>query len=320
MRCIFLFCTVLLPLAAQVKITQQGNEKISVDIDGKPFTEFFVGPSVPKPYLAPLRSASGKIVTRQYPIADVPGESHDHPHHRGLWFTHGDVNGYDFWANEDSQKGAGKGKGKVVLAKINKIASGKNSGYIDATFEWQAGGATLLTETRRMTFYSDPRLRIIDFDATLSPDQEVTFGDTKEGMFAIRLAAPLEEEQPKDIAEPKRTGKLVNSQNKIGEKNVWGKKSEWCDDSGVIDGEPLGVAIFDNPGNPRQPTYWHARGYGLFATNIFGLKDFEKGHLPDGSLTLRPGQPLRFRYRVVIHPGDAYSGIRGTYETYKAMK
>ena len=320
MRCIFLFLSVLLPLAAEVKITQQGNERISVEIDGKPFTEFFVGPDVPKPYLAPLRSASGKIVTRQYPMADVPGESHDHPHHRGLWFTHGDVNGYDFWANEDSQKGAGKGKGKVVLLKINKIAGGKSSGYIDATFEWQAGSATLLRENRRMTFYSDPRLRIIDFDATLSPEQEVTFGDTKEGMFAIRLAAPLEEEQPKDIPEPKRTGKLVNAQSKIGEKNVWGKKSEWCDDSGVIDGEPLGVAIFDNLNNPRQPTYWHARAYGLFATNIFGLKDFEKGHLPDGSLTIRPGQPLRFRYRVVIHPGDAYSGIRGMYEFYRAMK
>jgi hypothetical protein len=317
---IFLFFAVLLPLAAQVKITQQGNAKVAVEIDGKPFTEFFVGPDTPKPYLAPLRSASGKIVTRQYPMADVPGESHDHPHHRGLWFTHGDVNGYDFWANEDSQKGAGKGKGKVVLLKINKIQSGKTSGYIDATFEWQAGGATLLRENRRMTFYSDPRLRIIDFDATLSPEQDVTFGDTKEGMFAIRLAAPLEEEQPKDIPEPKRTGKLANAQNKIGEKNVWGKKSEWCDDSGVIDGEPLGVAIFDNPNNPRQPTYWHARGYGLFATNIFGLKDFEKGRLPDGGLTLRPGQPLRFRYRVVIHPGDAYSGVRAMYEAYKAMK
>ncbi len=307
-----LLFTLLAPLAAQVKITQQGTEKVSVEIDGKPFTDFFVGPDAPKPYLAPLRTASGKIVTRQYPMADVEGEPHDHPHHRGLWFTHGDVNGYDFWANEASQPGAGKGKGKVVLRKINKISSGRNSGYIDATFEWQAGGATLLTESRRMTFYSDPRLRILDFDATLSPEQEVTFGDTKEGMFAIRLAAPLEEE---------KGGKLVNAQNKIGEKNVWGKKSEWCDDSGTIDGEPAGVAILDNPGNPRPPTYWHARAYGLFATNIFGLKDFEKGRLPDGSLTIRPGQPLRFRYRVIIHPGDVYTAnLRAMYESYKAGK
>ncbi|HLH18751.1 MAG TPA: PmoA family protein [Bryobacteraceae bacterium] len=321
-RLLLVLVFALAPLSAQIKIAQQGDEKISVEVDGKPFTDFYLGPKTNKPYLWPLRTADGKAVTRNWPMADAPGESHDHPHQRGLWFTHGDVNGYDFWANEDGQPGAGKGKGKVVLLKVNKISSGKSSGYIDATFEWQIpGGVTLLTENRRMTFYSDPRLRILDFDATLSPDREVTFGDTKEGMFAIRLAAPLEEEQPKDIAEPRRTGKLVNAQAKTGEKNVWGKRSEWADDSGIIDGEPAGVAIFDHPGNPRTPTYWHARGYGLFAANIFGLHDFEKGRLPDGSLTLVPGQPLRFRYRVVIHPGDPYDAhIRGMYEAYKAMK
>ena len=101
-----------------------------------------------------------------------------------------------------------------------------------------------------MTFYSDPQLRTIDFDITLSPDETVKFGDTKEGMFAIRLAAPLEEEQPKNIPEPKRTGKLVNAQNKIGEKNVWGKRSEWADYSGQINGEPVGMAIFDHPVEP----------------------------------------------------------------------
>src|SRR5579884_1690997 len=183
-----------LPLCAGVDLTKHDDDHISVVIDGKPFTDFYFGKSAPKPYMWPLHAASGTIITRGYPIDEsVPGESHDHPHQRGLWFTHGDVNGYDFWANEDGQPGAGKGKGKVVLLKVNKIASGKSSGYIDATFEWQIpGGVTLLTENRRMTFYSDPRFRILDFDATLSPDREVTFGDTKEGMFAIRLAAPLE--------------------------------------------------------------------------------------------------------------------------------
>jgi hypothetical protein len=310
-------------LPAQVKITQQGNEKVSVEIDGKPFTEFFVGPETKKPYLAPLRAASGTIITRQYPMKeDVPGESHDHPHHRGLWFTHGDVNGYDFWGNEDSQQGANKGKGKVTLVKINKVTSGKASGTIDATFDWKIpSGQILLMERRLMTFYSDPQLRTIDFDITLSPDENVTFGDTKEGMFAIRLAAPLEEEQPKNIPEPKRTGKLVNAQNKIGEKNVWGKRSEWADYSGQINGEPVGVAIFDHPANPRYPTYWHARGYGLFATNIFGVHDFENDKSQDGSLTIKPGQPLRFRFRVVIHPGDANSaGLRKLYSAWANAK
>src|ERR1041384_2828117 len=99
---LLLFAALSLPLCAQVKITQQGNDKISVEIDGKPFTDFYVGAEAKKPYLSPLRTATGDVVTRGYPMAtNIPGESHDHPHHKGLWFTHGDVNGYDFWAESD---------------------------------------------------------------------------------------------------------------------------------------------------------------------------------------------------------------------------
>jgi hypothetical protein len=319
----FFFIALALPLCAQVKVTQQGNQKISIDIDGKPFSEFFIGPDTHKPYLAPLRTANGVVVTRAYPMdATVPGEAHDHPHHRGLWFTHGDVNGYDFWGNEPEQQSANKnskGPGNVVLVKVNKVTSGK-TGTIDATFAWKAEGKTLLVENRKMTFSTEPQLRIVDFDITLSPETKVTFGDTKEGMFAIRLAPALEEQQPKGIDAPKRTGKLVNAQNKVGEKNVWGKRSEWADDSGQIDGKPVGVAIFDNPGNPRHPTYWHARAYGLFATNIFGVHDFENDKNRDGSLTIQPGQPLRFRFRVVIHEEMNQVRLGEMFKQYAAMK
>jgi hypothetical protein len=299
---------VALPLAAQVKITQQGSTKVAVEIDGKPFTDFYIGPEAQKPYLHPLRTADGKIVTRQFPmVTGVAGEPNDHSHHRGLWFTHGDVNGYDFWGNEPVQKGAGKGKGKVVLERVSKVTSGKKTGAITATFLWKTdAGETLLVETRTMTFYSDPQIRQIDFESTLSPQVEVKFGDTKEGMFAIRLAAPLEEE---------KGGKMVSAQNKQGEKNVWGKRSEWVDYSGTLDGATVGVAILDHPSNPRFPTYWHARAYGLFATNVFGVHDFENDKSRDGSLTIRPGQPLRFRYRVIIHSG-ALTGIREAYEAW----
>lgn len=312
-----------LPMGAQVKITQDGNKKVSVEIDGKPFTDFYVGPETSKPYLHPLRTASGAVVTRGWPmVPDIPGELHNEPHQTGLWFAHGDVNGYNFWAADPVNPSTGKGKGKIVLIKIDKIASGRKSGTVAATFEWKTTeGVSLLTERRTMTFYSDPQFRTIDFDITLSPDQPVTFGDTKEGLFAMRLAAPLEEDQPKDIAEPKRTGKIVNAQNKATEKNVWGKRSEWVDYSGQLNGQNVGVAVFDNPSNPRQPTYWHVRGYGLLAANVFGLHDFEHDTARDGSLALRMGQSLRFRYRVVIHPGDVnQAGIRDMYDAYKAMK
>src|SRR6202046_2408247 len=150
-----------LPMAAQVRVVEHGVERISVEIDGRPFTDFFIGPETNKPCLHPLRSASGKIVTRGYPMENIAGETHDHPHHCGLWFSHGDVNGYDFWGNEER----GGKFGRIVLAKVNGVTSGKDLGTIDAAFIWQdPAGKPLLAEARRMTFYSRKDLRIIDFD------------------------------------------------------------------------------------------------------------------------------------------------------------
>ncbi|MGO4880015.1 MAG: PmoA family protein [Bryobacteraceae bacterium] len=304
------------PLAAQVRIAQHGIEYITVEIAGKPFTQFFIGPEVNKPYLHPLRSASGKIVTRGYPMEDLPGESHDHPHHRGLWFSHGDVNGYDFWGNE----GRGGKFGRIVLVKVDDLSSGKDSGTISATFNWcDPAGKPLLTEARHMIFYNQPKLRTIDFDITLTAIEKVTFGDTKEGTFALRVVSGLEEPRSHAPAEPPRTGHIVDSLGREGEKQVWGKRADWVDFYGTVDGEPLGIAMFDYPANPRHPTWWHARGYGLFAANIFGLHDFENDKSKNGSLTLAPGESLRFRYRVIIHPGnDRSAHIAKLYADYSA--
>ncbi len=307
------------PLSAQVTVTKEPTS-IRIDVNHKPFTEFFFGPETTKPYLHPLRSASGKRVTRGYPMENIPGESRDHIHQRGLWFTHGDVNGFDFWGNDPSQQN-GK-KGVVVLKNIGQLRSGEKSGSLEATFEWrEPTGKPLLTESRKMVFYADPKLRIIDFDILLTALEKVKFGDTKEGTFAIRLCSELEEPTPKSLPFPKRSGKMVNAEGLAGEQNVWGKRSPWVDYFGVVDGEKLGIAIFDNPANPRYPTYWHSRSYGLFAANIFGVHDFTNDKSRDASLTLETGKSLRFRYRVVIHPGDVSSaGIAGLYRDYAAGK
>jgi len=301
---------VSLPGWGQVKFTQ-GSDRILVDIDGKPFTAFFIGAETTKPYLHPLRAASGTIVTRRYPMEIVEGERKDHVHHRGLWFTHGDVNGLDFWGNDPAQQGPKKGK--VVTKKIVDLKDGKRSGSLIADFEWvDPQGKPLLRESRTMTFHSHPTLRIIDVEIKLTGIERAHFGDTKEGTFAIRLAAPLEENQ---------TGKMISAEGQSGEKNVWGKRSPWVDYSGEIAGEKLGVAIFDHPSNPKHPTYWHSRAYGLFAANIFGERDFHRDKTRDGGMTLEPGQTWRLRHRVVIHPGDTQSaGIAELYKKYAATK
>ncbi len=295
----FVLLLTLSAATAQVKITQHGKESISVAIDGKPFTEFFIGAAAPKPYLDPLRAATGTVVTRGYPMREIVGEAHDHPHHRGLWFTHGDVNGFDFWANEEKQKGVGKGKGVITLVKVNRAAGDT----IDATFDWAgADGTKILTEHRVMKFYAKPDVRMIDFDITLTAVEKAVFGDTKEGTFAIRLAAALEEPEKKSLPEPKRTGQMVNAEGAKGEKAVWGKASPWVDYSGEIAGEKVGVAIFEHPSSLKHPTYWHSRAYGLFAANPFGEHDFFADKSRNGSVTVEAGKSVRFRYRVLIHP------------------
>lgn len=312
-----LFSTAL-TATAQVKVTQAAD-RITVEIDGKPDTAFFTGSDVPKPYLHPLRAASGKIVSRRYPMENIEGETRDHPHHRGIWFSHGDVNGFDFWGNEP---GRPPKAGKIVLQKLVGVRSGKKDGAIEAIFDWVSpDGKRLLEEHRKMVFYSDPSLRTIDFDITLKALDKVVFGDTKEGTFAIRLAAGLEEPDKGQPASPKRTGKMVNAEGAMGEPNVWGKRSNWVDHYGEVEGETLGIAILDHPSNPRHPTYWHSRAYGLFAANIFGLHDFERDKTKDGSLTLASGGTLRFRYRVIVHPGEpGAAGIAAKYTEYAATR
>ncbi|MGO9013100.1 MAG: PmoA family protein [Bryobacteraceae bacterium] len=317
-RTLFLVAAALAwPAAAQVKITP-GAEKIGVAIDGQPFTDFFVaGATVTKPYLHPLRAPSGTYVTRMWPMETVAEEASivrpDHPHQRGLWFAHEKVSGIDFWNNDASY--TTPNRGKIVLAKLDEVTSGKDHGLVAATFDWtDLAGHKLLTESRRMTFYADPKLRIIDFDITLTAAADpVTFGDAKDGAFGIRMR-PI-------LREAGGTGHITNADGLVGERQVWGKPSNWCDYSGEVNGEEVGIAILDNLSNPRHPVRWHARGYGLFAANPFGLAAFTGDKTQNGSLTIAPGQSVRFRYRVIIHEGDVKdAGIAAEWTKYSVGK
>jgi hypothetical protein len=307
--------------SAQVTLTK-GLEQIAVEIDGKPFTVFHIaGADLNRPYLHPLRSATGKIVSRSFPAGQLPGETTDHPHHAGLFYGHGDVNGYNYWAVQNVATPPSKATatmGRIVLKEVRSVESGKESGSVDVVFTWlKPDGAPLLTETRRTTFYAHPELRIIDFDFDFAAIEKVIFRDTKEGTFAMRMATALEEppakEKPSALA---RTGKLMNAQGGERESNVWGKRSAWVDYSGQLQGEKVGVVMMDHPGNPRHPTYWHSRGYGLHSINPFGVSDFLNDKTQNGSLTLEPRQHVRFRYRVVIHPGVSPARIAELYKQF----
>ena len=175
-----------LPLAAQVTV-DQGTNEISVWIDGQPYTTFYYGPDVAKPYLYPLRAPSGVRVTRGYPMDTAPGESLDHQHQRAVWFAHSRVNGYDYWNNEFSY--TGQKLGHIFVTSIDKAQSGAKTGEIDATAEWkQPDGKVILIENRKMIFHAGGPNRVVDFDFTLTAKEAATFEDEKDGVFGIRHA------------------------------------------------------------------------------------------------------------------------------------
>src|ERR1035438_8343086 len=300
---ILFFASTFLP--AQVKVTQDADH-VQVEIDGKPFTTFYLheGEAM-KPYLYPLRTADGKIITRHFPMEKVEGEPVDHPHHRGLWFGHEDVNGSDLWNNETSYVTSRPKRGWIKVDKITEAKGGK-TGVIGAQMTWSAlDGTKLLSENRIMTFSGDAKVRTIDLDITLTALTQVKFGDAKDGVLGIRLARSMQEDTADKgrVDNSAHTGKLVNADGAEKEKGVWGKLSNWVDYAGDVDGETVGVAIFDNPKNSTR-SIWHSRGYGLFAANPFGRTAFDKT-MADGTVNLETGKSLHYSYRIIIHTGDA---------------
>jgi hypothetical protein len=228
-------------------------------------------------------------------MKNTPNEDHDHPHHRSLWFAHGAVNGHDFWSEQ-------KNFGKTVHDAFVEVKSDKDFGLIKERNKWvTADGELVCTDERTLRIYNPGAApeRVFDFEITLKPAKgDLTFGDTKEGTMAVRLAETMR------LKGKVGKGHIVNSAG-VRDGDTWGKRAEWCDYYGPVEGKTVGIAVFDHPQNPRYPTWWHVRDYGLFAANPFGQHDFEK--LPDkaaGNLVVPAGKSVTFRYRFYLHEGD----------------
>jgi hypothetical protein len=253
-----------------VSFERQASE-VRVLLDGILFTAFRHG-GVEKPGLYPLLAPGGAHVTRGFPMAPRPGEAHDHPHHTSQWFAHGDVNGVDFWSGRDGAR--------IVIADEPRLDV--DAGTVRATLEWRDGeGRPVCTERRTMRFGGAEGVRFVDFDVSLVATH---------GPPTLRLKG--------DVA---KGSSLSSAGHRDGQ--CWGKRAAWVEYRGPVDENDIGVAIFDHPENPRHPTWWHARDYGLFAANPFGVHDFEGKPRGAGDLQLAAGESLRFRYRIVIHAG-----------------
>ena len=288
---------------------------VDIGIGGRPFTTFFFDPSVAKPYFHPLRSAHGTIVTRGFPVADdIRDEDRDEPHQRPMYFAHGDINGFDFWGEAAYPKWSDHSAatfGRTVLQSLD-ARGGDESGVLQAVFDLVTPTGVLGREIQSYRFSGDADSRIIDCQfAIVTTDRPLVIGDTKEGTFAIRVVKALDSPP----------GHMVNADNAMGEKHIWGKQSPWVDYYGRVGDEDVGIAVLDHPGNLRSPAYWHARAYGLLAANPFGISYFTRNRRNSGAYTIPLGGSLVLRYRVVIHHGDpVYAGIAAAYRRFAAEK
>jgi len=301
----------------RVSLTVNEQERrVDVTVDGQPFTSYIWPTKLAKPVLYPLRTAKGTLITRGYPLETRSGERVDHPHHAGMWLNYESVNGIDFWNNSEAIKPQDAPKmGTIQQRSILAAKGGTDQGELEVEADWLTyDKKVLLKEHTRYIFQGGPNFRRVDRITTLqAQDEKVVFADAKDGMLGLRVSRALE--MPSDKAEvftdasgrATTVAKLDNtgvngvyltSEGRKGDA-AWGTRGRWCNLSGKVGEEPVTISILDHPSNPGFPTYWHARGYGLFAANPLGEKIFSNGK-EELNLTLAPRQSVTFRYRVLI--------------------
>ena len=297
-------------------VPDEGQRRVEVVIDGKEFTAYIWPEKLAKPVLYPLRTATGTVVARGYPLDPRPGERVDHPHHVGMWFNYGNVNGFDFWNNSEAIKAEDAPKmGNIRHRAITLAKSGSEQGELEIDADWITGKQqVILKEHTRFVFRGGPDFRSIDRVTTLKAvGEKVVFNDDKEGVLGMRVTRNLEapSDKPEVFTDAKGNpttvakldnagvnGSYLTSEGKKGDA-AWGTRGRWCNLSGQIGSELVTITILDYPSNPGFPTYWHARGYGLFAANPLGQKIFSNGK--EGlNFSIAPGQSATFRYRILI--------------------
>jgi hypothetical protein len=320
----------LLPIEFSEHTAQQ---RIDILVGGKPFTAYRWPDGVYKPILYPLISPKGTTVTRGFPLEPRAGERNDHRHQVGNWLNYGNVNGYDFWGNGHSGERSANG-GEIRHVSVEKLEGGDGEGLMITKSSWtDPSGKELLSERTEFHFIARDSIRIIDRITTLTAGREpVHFKDTKEGMFGIRVARELELPSDEEVSVIDQantssvvktsngsvTGNYQSSEGITGEK-VWSTRAKWMNLSGTIGDEQVSLVICDHPLNINYPTYWHARGYGLFSANPLGVKDFTGGK-EELNYTIPPGESLTFRYRIVLASQHLTDDAINTYANDFAKK
>lgn len=300
------------------------SNRILFRAGSKTATIYRFGDDLYKPIFWPLTAPGGLEVTRAWPMRPLlKGGSKDHHHQKSAWFTYGDVipegveikhkhkgvEGIDFWSEEP-------GSGRIVCVRVGAYQTSNNHTGATTHNEWRTpDGTKIMDEVRKIQFFDYESVRLIVVDSDLHASVvPITFGDTKEGAFGVRVADSMTEKMGK--------GHMTNAEGKVGMKECWGRVSAWCDYSGPVEGGIAGIAIFAAPDN-RLPSCWHSRDYGLMAANPFGR---EKSGYPDmkdkkDRVRINKGEHLKLRYGIFVHLGDVKQGkVAEAFELFKKIK
>jgi Methane oxygenase PmoA len=324
--------------SAEADVTAERSKRgVVIKIDGELFTEYLTQAGQ-SPAMWPIIGPTGKPMTRSYPVGPpVKGETDDHPHHQSVWFTHDQVNGADFWkANVNSATPASRAVPgpvdstarhhtgpHIAHREFKKVESLGDTARIITRNDWMNGDKRICQDKRTIVFGTrSNKDRWFDFTITITAsDGEVSFGDTKEGTFAVRVADTMR-------VDAKLGGRIVNSEGQENE-DAWGVPAKWVDYTGPADdvagvSDPghkqiVGIAILSHPKSFRPVPRWHVRTYGLFAANPFGERDFPKPELADqGAYTIKQGDTLTLRYRVLLHRGATETAnIAAAFEEFR---
>jgi hypothetical protein len=292
-----------------------------------------------KPFLYPLRAPCGAPVTRGWPVEKgLPGEvTTDHVHQKSVWFCHGDVipegiplkiltterggQGVDFWSEARDKDGTPR-HGRIVCVQVGQPQVVRPGHVrVETRNEWLTPeGTRILDEIRVIHFLDCPQGRLFVFDITLQAKVcPITFGDTKEGSFGIRVHDALRPSVAGGGTVTTAEGKTITPPAKDN-LPIWGHPAAWIDYSGKVGDKAVGVAVFDHPSNP--PASWHVRAYGLNAANPFGRQrsGFPSQKGKTELLRLAKGAELKLRYGVYAHDGDATAAqVAQVYELFRKL-
>ncbi len=295
------------------------QRSVSIFFDGKYFTSYIYPESLEKPVLYPLTTAYGTVVTRGFPLQPRSGERIDHPHQVGWWLNYGDVNGLDFWNNSYAIPDSLRTKfGSIRHSRVVSTENGHDKGTLTVRCQWiDHENRVLLEEETSFEFSGDTlRRRIIRSTTLTAINGDVKFGDNKEGLCALRVDRAFEtpSDKPeqftdasgKPTAVPVLNNEGVNGVYRNSEEDVkeavWGKRAKWVSLSAHKAGEDISICLFDFRGNPGYPSYWHARGYGLFSVNNLARMAYNNTE-PENITLLKQGNSITFKHMLLIKTG-----------------